>query len=1031
VPGDDAETVFVPPGQPPKPSPPDAFDGGDTTGLPPSAGGVRHVPRPQPPKETAPGRSPAPEADANATVVAQPGAPQASAGADDDGRTRLADEPSSAPGEPTGPLKIGERFGPRYRITRVLGVGGMGAVYEAWDAELGVQVALKVIRPEVAADPSSARELERRFKRELLLARQVTHKNVVRIHDLGEINGIKYITMPYIQGDDLGTILKAEGALPIPRALSITRQALSGLVAAHEKGIVHRDLKPANIMVDTEGNALLMDFGIARSIGVPAEEISPHSHHTAPGAFGETMVGAVVGTIRYMAPEQARGQEVDHRADVYAFGLIMRDMLVGLDRQMGAPTAFAELQQRLDVAPPSVRTIDLGIPEALDRVVSRCLAPEAADRYQSAAELEVDLDLLDDTGKLKPKKRVVRLPYAIAAAVVLVGVTVGVWWYQRQFIPPPTHSAVRVVIADIQNNTNDPTFDNALGQTLKRALEGASFITAFDRTGIRSTFGVQPPEKFDEKAARQLAINQALDVVLAATIAPQGTGYEVSVQSIQPLTGNVIRAFSRRASSKDQVLDAVTRVATRVRTALGDETSDSAQLLAMRSISTTSLDVATHYAAALEAQSQSKHEEALREFSETVKLDREFGLGYQGMAAMAANIGKLQDAEKYASEAVRYVAKMTDREKFQTRGNYATRTGDYNQCVKEYGDMIAQYSADVVAHNQRALCLAKLNNMRAAVDEMRQVLQILPKHVVFRSNLAVFLNYASDFTEAEREIQKLQEPTPYSIATLAFSLLGQGRVSDAAEMYGKLATTDGFGKSFAAAGLADIDVYEGRFVDAVRRFEEGAAADVDAKNPDGAAMKFTSLAYAQLSRNQPRQAAAAAARALEYSMVAPVRFLSARIFVRTGDTVRARELAKGFASRLGAENQAYAKIIEGDIALENEEPVQAIKILTEANGILDTWLGHFDLGRAYFAAKAFNQAESEFDTCLRRRGEALALMQEDPTYGHLPMVYYYQGRVREASNVVGFADSYSEYLKIRGQSKQDPLLPEVRKRAGL
>ncbi|HET9386832.1 MAG TPA: serine/threonine-protein kinase, partial [Gemmatimonadales bacterium] len=558
VPGDDAATVFVPPGQPMKPSTPDLSDGGDTTGLPPSAGGIRHVPRPQPPKETAPGRSPLPDADANATVVAQPGAPQASAGADDDGRTRLADEPPSASDEPTGPLNVGERFGPRYRITRVLGVGGMGAVYEAWDAELGVQVALKVIRPEVAADPSSARELERRFKRELLLARQVTHKNVVRIHDLGEIDGIKYITMPYIQGDDLGTILKAEGALPIPRALSIARQALSGLVAAHEKGIVHRDLKPANIMVDTEGNALLMDFGIARSIGVPAEEISPHSHHTAPGTFGETMVGAVVGTIRYMAPEQARGQEVDHRADVYAFGLIMRDMLVGLDRQMGAPTAFAELQQRLDVAPPSIRTIDHAIPEALDRVVSRCLAPEAADRYQTAAELEAELDLLDDTGKLKPKKRVVRLPYAIAAAIVLVGLSVGVWWYQRQFIPPPTRDPVLVVIADFQNTTGDPAFDNTLGQALKRALEDASFITAFDRTRIRPTFGVQPPEKFDENAARQLAVNQGLGVVLAASIASRGTGYEVTARATQPLTGKEIASFSRRASGKDQVLEAVT-----------------------------------------------------------------------------------------------------------------------------------------------------------------------------------------------------------------------------------------------------------------------------------------------------------------------------------------------------------------------------------------------------------------------------------------------------------------------------------------
>ena len=314
------------------------------------------------------GGSPLPSDDDGKTVSAH------EQGQDDGGATILGDGLAQSDGA-GGPLSVGERFGTRYRITRLLGVGGMGAVYEAWDGELGVCVALKVIRPEIAGDSGAARDLERRFKRELLLARQVTHPNVVRIHDLGEINGIKYITMPYVEGDDLGSILKAKGRLAIPRALSILRQALSGLVAAHRAGIVHRDLKPANIMVDNEGQALLMDFGIARSIGVPAEEIHKGSSRSKPGSFGETMVGAVVGTIHYMAPEQAKGQTVDHRADIYAFGLILRDALVGLDRQEGAPTALAELQKQLDTAPASLKTIDATIPEPLDRIVTRCLDP--------------------------------------------------------------------------------------------------------------------------------------------------------------------------------------------------------------------------------------------------------------------------------------------------------------------------------------------------------------------------------------------------------------------------------------------------------------------------------------------------------------------------------------------------------------------------------------------------------------------------------------------------------------------------------
>ena len=239
----------------------------------------------------------------------------------------------------------------------------MGAVYQAWDQVLDVAVAVKVIRPETMEDRDAALELERRFKRELLLARQVTHKNVVRIHDLGEIDGIKYITMPYIEGSDLATILKREGRLPLARALTIARQIVAGLASAHEAGIVHRDLKPANIMVGKEDHALIMDFGIARLATAGAT------------AFGATMAGAVIGTMEYMAPEQARGESVDHRADIYAFGLILYDMLVGR-RHAGAQSAITDLMSRMQQAPASPQSLDPNIPEAVDRIVVRCLQPD-------------------------------------------------------------------------------------------------------------------------------------------------------------------------------------------------------------------------------------------------------------------------------------------------------------------------------------------------------------------------------------------------------------------------------------------------------------------------------------------------------------------------------------------------------------------------------------------------------------------------------------------------------------------------------
>ena len=185
-----------------------------------------------------------------------------------------------------------------YRILSKIGQGGMGEVYHAWDQELAVAVALKVIRPEATAEPGAAAELHRRFKRELLLARQITHRNVVRIHDMGEFGGVKYITMPFIDGEDLGSILKREKKLPVPRGLKLARAMASGLAAAHAAGVVHRDLKPANVMVDADGEALIMDFGIARSTGPSAPAAPTVIAESAPTitTAGQTVAGAVVGS---------------------------------------------------------------------------------------------------------------------------------------------------------------------------------------------------------------------------------------------------------------------------------------------------------------------------------------------------------------------------------------------------------------------------------------------------------------------------------------------------------------------------------------------------------------------------------------------------------------------------------------------------------------------------------------------------------------------------------------------------------------
>jgi eukaryotic-like serine/threonine-protein kinase len=981
---------------------------------------------PPDPDATKPG---APSADPDATRLGfNPPPARASSDAAQPGSRTAA---TGSSGDSAGDL-VGRPLGRRYQILRLLGAGGMGAVYQAWDQELGVVVALKTVRPEIAADPDTAKMLDRRFKQELLLARQVTHKNIVRVHDMGEVDGIKYITMPYLEGEDLATILKRRGKLPPDLVTFIARQVASGLAAAHEAGVVHRDLKPANIMIDAGGDALIMDFGVARSTGAPRPVPGSATDEQLRLALsaGQTMIGSVVGTIEYMAPEQARAEPVDQRADIYAFGLILYDLLLGRTRASRTHSAFAELTLRMKEPPPPARSLDPQIPDALDRIITRCIHPDANARYQTTAELVAELGKLDDHGRPLPMMRRLTWRMTAAAAVVVASLLGLTWWLARGPEAPVEHEPLSVLIADLRNGTGDTGFDGTLEPILKFALEGAGFISAYDRSAVSRGLGVHTPDNLTERAAMEIAVKQGLGVVVSGSVDRQGSRYAVSVKATQPVTGQVITSATESTSSREQVLGMVTRLATSVREALGDDTSGSAQRFAMETLSATSLEVVREYAVAMEALSRSKFDEARQSFSKAVALDPNFGLAYAGLAITSRNVDRQEDAEKYVKEAIRHLDGMTERERYRTRGLFYYLTGDYQACVKEYGDLIARYSADVAARNNRALCLTYLRKMPEAVAEMRQVVKILPNRALYRENLALYSDYNGDFQAAEQEVQAMQEPGLFGQLAVAFAAAGLGQLPRAAETYRALGKIDDQGASYTASGLGDLGLYEGRFSDAARVLSEGAAADLASGDPERAANKFATLGHVHLERQQTTAASAAAEKALANSKAVKIRFLAGRIFVEAGATGRAGTIRAGLAAEPQPEPQAYARILEGMSALKAGNASGSIQSLTEANRLLDTWIGHFELGRAHLAAGELLKADSEFDRCISRRGEALALfLDEEPTYGFFPPVYYYQGRVREGLNNARFAESYRAYLDIRGRSTEDPLLPDVRRRA--
>lgn len=950
-------------------------------------------------------------------------------GAPDSDATRPAtDRPGQRFGR--GPLEEGQAFGSRYHIIRALGAGGMGAVYQAWDGELGVAVAIKVIRPDAMADPETAAQVERRFKRELLLARQVTHKNVVRIYDLGEIDGIKYITMSFVDGADLASRLKREGRLPVPAVMRIARDVVAGLLAAHKAGVVHRDLKPANIALDKQGDALIMDFGIARSseAAAPAEAAAHggHARSATAVAADATRLGSIVGTVEYMAPEQAQGKPVDHRADIYALGLMLYDMLVGREqRKRGALNALEELRARMAEPLPSVTSIDPKIPDALGTFISRCLEPDPDKRYLKTEDVAADLNRLDDNGVPipLPKRFTGRM---IASAAALIGVViVGTWWLTRTPPPAKAHDPVSVVIADFQNGTGDATFDGTLGPTVRRTLEGASFISAYDRTRIGAT-GARLPAKFDAGAARDVALKQGLSVVLAGSIEPKGTGYEISVTASDPITGKQIMSSGDYAAAKGQVLSVATNLMARVRKALGDTTYKKDPLFADRSLTSSSPEAVKYYVAAVEAQAQTKMEDARQNYLKAVQLDPHFGLGYQGLAVVSWNTGRPKEADSYIQQALTNIDSMTPREVFATRGYYDRLKGDNANCVAQYSQLLAAYPADAIAFNGRAACKDNLHKYQDAVDDLTQAVKMLPGHAGLKTNLALVTALSGKFDAAEHEAKALPA-NAFTLQIVAYSETGRGQLAQAADTYQQIAATGPVGASTAAQGLADLAIYQGRFMDGIGILEKGASDDLAAKSPHKAAVKLTAAAYAQLLRGNKPQAIATAERALADDTSNTVRLLAGRILANAGAFDEARAQAAALEAQLPAQPQAYGKIIEGLIAFNSGQFAEAVKSLTDAKSLLDTWFEHFDLGRAYLAAGALPEADAEFETCIARRGEALTLVDDGPTSGYFPEVYYYQGRVREGLKA-GFADAFHTYLEIRGASTEDPLVPDIRQR---
>lgn len=920
-------------------------------------------------------------------------------------------------------VEIGAVLAGRYEILELLGEGGMGAVFRAHDRELDRVVALKVIRPEFA---SNAQVLQR-FKQELVLARQITHRNIIRIFDLGSSGSMRFITMEYIEGEDVSSIIARRGKLPAAEAAEIVRQVCRGLEVAHDEGVVHRDLKPQNIMIDRQGKALVMDFGIARSAT----------------AANLTRTGALMGTPTYMSPEQAQGQKVDPRSDLYTLGIIFYEMLVGVP-PFDADNPMATLVRRIQEKPTPPIDLEASIPAEVNEIILKMLGTQPADRYQTANEVIAALDrwqnpaagqTIEGAAVTPAAKGLVRdIPIRIAVGAIVVLAAIVGWTYaHRPAVIPPGSAVnpVRVLVADFRNATGDSVFDGTLEPAVGLALEGASFISSYSRgEAHKAAAQLSGATVLSAQQALLVARREGIDVVVSGEIAQQGRGYRILLEALDGVSGKKIASRSGDASGKQEVLAEAGKLAAPIRKALGDTTPEAVQMQAAETYGSGSLEAAQSYAKGQQFQWSGNWKDQVAAYQRAVALDPNMGRAYAGLAVAYRNLGHRDEAEQYFKLAISKIDRMTERERYRTRGAYYLFLRNSDLAVKEFSDLLKQFPADDAARTNLALAYFFKRDIARAAAEQKEAIKIYPRNLLYRHNATLYDMYAGQFAAAITdggELLKLNPKFYQAYVPIALAQLAQGKTAEAAASYRQMQSMGPDGASLAAVGLADIALYEGRNADAVTILQKGIDADVAAKNNSSAAIKMAVLAGAE--RNHTL-AAENAAKALASDRDIGVAFAAARALREAGQEAKARAVASDLAQHLEPEPQAYAKLLEGEAVLERN-PREAIGLFQDSLKLVDTWLGRLDLAQAYLAAGAFTEASSELDNCRNRSGEATAVFLDDiPSYRYFPPVYYYLGRVQRGNQSPAAAETFRQFLAIKAKADPgDRMVEDAKKRA--
>jgi tetratricopeptide (TPR) repeat protein/predicted Ser/Thr protein kinase len=628
-----------------------------------------------------------------------------------------------------------------YRIIEKLGGGGMGVVYKAQDTRLDRFVALKFLPDDVARDPHAVE----RFRREAKAASALNHPNICTVYDIGEEDGQQFIAMECLDGQTLKHRISGK-SLPFDEVLELAIQIADALRAAHAQGIIHRDIKPANLFVTKQSNAKILDFGLAKFAPV-TDGLSVSAMLTATGDTLLTSPGSTVGTVAYMSPEQARGEELDARTDLFSFGAVLYEMATS---RMAFPGKSAAVIHDgiLNHTPVPASQLHHGLPPKLDEIVGKALEKDHKLRYQNASDIRTDLQrlrrdsesarmLVAATGQsatgIRKEWKVI-----VPAIVAVVAVAAGGYFYFRR-TPKPTDKDT-IVVADFVNTTGDAVFDGTLKQALAIQLEQSPTLNVLSDRRVNATLKMMnrpEDQRLNYELAREICLRSASNVLLEGAIGSVGSHYLIGLKAVNCQTGDTLASTQAEAVDRDHVLKQLGEAGDELRGKLGESLiSVQRYNKPLDQATTSSLEALKYFTEGRQLQWKNGDAATIPFHKRAVELDPNFARAYASLGMAYNNIGESRESMKNFAKAFELRDRVSDRERFYIEASYYSFvTGELPKSNQSYSEWITAYPDDYVPYANLPINQVSLAKYEEAAESARHAIQLAPDSGAAYGNL--------------------------------------------------------------------------------------------------------------------------------------------------------------------------------------------------------------------------------------------------------------------------------------------------------